>query len=256
MQNIADGEDISVLFPAVGRKLGRGALAAPADAQPHGASLAAWRVDDAGRALLVGALKTNRADAFHATIIDLYARGDARERIGVLRGLGVYGDNPELVSLILEALRTNQGTIFEAALCENPYSSKFLPDLEFRKNVLKAVFVGISIRRIMRLAERADAELSSSLIDYIEEREAASRVVLPELWPVIALHPTDGAVAKITGYLEHPDKDHRIASAKALATIVVGGDTTPLQFLKSRAERETDPGVKDALNGAIARCEA
>jgi len=256
LDKIRDGGDISVLFPAVGRKLGHGPLSAPADVQLSGASLAAWRVDDGGRALLLGALQESRPDAFVQTTMDLYYRGDAGEKVGVLRGVAVYGNDAELLPVVLDALRTNQGTIFEAALCENPYTSKYLPDLEFRKNVLKAVFVGMSVRRIIGLTERAGAELTSSMIDYIEEREAAGRSVLPELWPVIALYPPAGAVGKIIGYLEHPDAAHRMACAEALAIVIAAGDRSPMSFLQSRAEREPDDGVKDALNAALARCKA
>ena len=256
IEKVRDGEDIGVLFPAAGRKLGRGALGADAAVQPHGASLAAWRIDDAGRVVLIGALKASRPDDFHKTIVDLYQRGDARERVGVLRGIAFYGDDPELVPLILDALRTNELSTFEAALGENPYASTHLPQFDFRKAVLKAVFVGMSIRRIVDLDKRADIELSTSLIEYIEEREAATRSVLPELWPFIGLNPTDGAVAKILGYLEHPDAEHRSAAAEALATIVVSGDASPLPFLKSRAARETETLAKDALSSALMRCEA
>lgn len=253
---IERGDDIAVLFPAAARKLGRGPLGAPVDARPHGASLAAWRVDDAGRVVLLGALRRAHPDTYKDTLEQLYYRGDAREKAGVLRGLAFYGGDAALVAIVLDALRTNQGTIFEAALCENPYTSAQLPDLEFRKNVLKAVFVGLSIRRIVDLTERADAELTSSLIHYIEEREAAGRSVEPELWPVIALHPPAGAAGKIVGYLEHPNTEHRTACADALATIIAAGDATPLPFLRSRAEREPDPAVEHALQAALARCHA
>lgn len=257
LADIAAGDaEIAQLFPATARKLGRGSLGAPASAQPYGASLAAWHTDDAGRALLLAAAKEAVGSAFPQVALDLYTHGDARERVGVLRALTLFTGEPALLPIVLDAVRTNQGSLFEATLCDNPYTSTHLPDLEFRKAVLKAVFVGLSIRRVVNLHQRANAELARSLVDYINEREAASRSVPAELWPFVALHPPEGAAAKIIGYLEHPSVDHRIACAEALASIVVGGDATALAFLRSRARRETDPAVRDALSSALARCEA
>jgi hypothetical protein len=268
---IARGQvDVRVAFPSVSRRVGRGGLGAP-----HGAELAlelageacvvplaAWRVDDAARTVLLAAASRRDPAAPSESMAlarDLYERGDARERTGVLRALSVIADlgrgaaSPDDgVVAVLDAVRTSQGEIFEAAICDSAFAGVFLPEHEYRKAVLKAVFIGLSIVRVARLEQRADAQLASSLLDLVTEREAASRTIAPELWPVIALHPPPGLAAKLLGYLEHPAAEHRAAAAVALGRLVRAGDGRLTSFLADRARREPAPGVRAALERALA----
>jgi hypothetical protein len=213
----AGSADVRALFPAASRRVGRGPLVIQRGATVDGVPLDAWRVDDGARALILLALPR---EAAVAAARDLYFAGDARERCGALRALSLLdracGD---ALPAVLDAVRVNQGEIFEAAVCDNAYASRWLPDLEFRKAVLKCAFVGLPIRRVVGLHERADAELCASLYDYVLEREAASRSVAPELWEVMAIAPPVGLVAKLVGYLAHPDPLHRDAAGRALRAI-------------------------------------
>jgi hypothetical protein len=255
---VADGSvEIRVAFPGVSRRVGRGGLeAAPTlevevAGHRHPLSLAAWRIDDVARAALVCAAATRGPVA--ALVRDLYERGDARERTAALRALPlVAGGSEDGVVIVLDAMRTNQGEIFEAAICDNPYSGAWLPALEYRKAILKAVFIGMAVERIALLHARADAELASSLLDLVLEREAASRPIAPALWPLMALYPPPGLAAKLLGYLEFPDPQQRAAAATALGTLARAGDERVPAFLHDRASREPDAAVRDAIARAIA----
>ena len=272
---IAAGDvDIHVAFPGVSRRIGRGGLGPPAGAQLEvtvagarsSVPLAAWRIDDAARALLILAAARRDPGAAPGLVRTLYERGDARERIGALRALSLIGEVPgaaDALPAVLDAVRTNQGEIFEAAVCENAFTSTLLPDHELRKAILKAVFVGLSIRRVLRLEERADATLTWSLLDLVTEREAASRPIAPELWPVMALFPPPGLAAKLLGYLEHPAIEQRAAAAAALGRLRRPGPAGPQgpghdgdarvdSFLADRAAREPDAGVRAAIAAALA----
>ncbi len=265
--NIAELEagrgEIDVLFPGVSRRIGRASLGAGDAAvqsielagHRYPVPLAAWRADDAARVLLLLALRQHGAEAALLKANELYFQGDSRERIACLRGISFLADDDRAVPAILDALRVNQGEIFEAALCENPYASVHLPELEFHKAVLKCVFVGLSVERIARLDRRTDAALCQSLLDYVHEREAASRSVAAELWPVIAQHPPPGIAGKLLGYLEHPDAEHRAAAARAIAALVVAGDRRLLSFLRDRCERESNAAVKTVIATELSRCE-
>ena len=244
---IAGGEDLAVLFPAVGRRVGKDPLGAGelVTAAGERVPLAAWRVDDAARALLLLA----RGDLAIARA--LYERGDARERCGALRALSLLpgaADDAGALPAVLDAMRVNQGEIFEAAILDSPYASRHLPQHEWRKAVLKALFVGHSIRRIARLEARADAELAASLLDLATEREAATRAVPAEIWPVAALHPPPGLAAKLLGYLEHPAEEHRAAAARGLGRL---GDPRVRPFLADRAAREPSADVRAAIASAL-----
>jgi hypothetical protein len=242
---LGSAADLRVAFPAVSRHVGRGGLDTPGAELEVGDDripLAAWRVDDAARVLLL----RRRGDL--ALARDLYLTGDAREKIGALRALSVLPDGDAGLAAVLDAMRVAQGEIFEAAILDNPYASRHLPQHEWRKAVLKCVFIGHSIGRIAHLERRADAELGQSLLDFVLEREAATRSVPAELWPVAALHPPPGLAAKLLGYLEHPDDAHRLAAATALGRM---NDPRVRPFLLDRAAREPIPAVRAALQKAV-----
>lgn len=257
---IAGGDDaaLALAFPAAGRQVGRGGLDAPGATitAPTGEEipLAAWRVDDAARVVLLLADARRAPTGALARAFTLYQQGDARERCGVLRALsllpGADADDAA-IGAVLDAMRTSQGEVLEAALCDNPYASRHLPQLEWRMAALKVVFVGMSLDRVARVAERADAELAQSLVDLANEREAATRAVPPEMWPVAARFPPPGLAAKLVGYLEHPAVAHRAGAAAGLAHLL---PTTPAlrAFLTDRLAREHDAVVQDALRRALA----
>ncbi len=95
-----------MLFPAAGRKVGRGALE----------SLPGWTADDAARALLLDALPLPRAQA----VADAYADGDNAEKRAVLRALPILGLGDEGLPLVRDALRTNDTRLVAAAMSPTP----------------------------------------------------------------------------------------------------------------------------------------
>ncbi len=236
-------------FPAVGRRVGREPLECRSALVVREVGLEvplrAWRVDDAARVAFLCAF-TGNAEALAR---ELYYTGDLRERCGALRALAVVGREAAAHDAILDAARTSAVELFEAAIADNPYTSRVLPIDEFRTVVLKCAFVGVSIDRVIGLEARADAELSRMLLSYVSEREVAGRSVPPDVWPVVALHPTPGLVAKLCGYLEHPAEAHRAGAAVALGRI---DDPRVRPFIEDRVPRETDRAVRRALERALA----
>ena len=247
----ARGERDTILtaFPAMGRRLGREPLGSRSALVPRDVDLdvplRSWRIDDAGRVALLCGFAGNAETLAR----ELYFTGDLRERCGALRGLAVLGRTPGAIDAVRDAVRSSAGELFEAALADNPYAGRFLPDDEFRHAVLKAAFVGVSIARVPGVEARADAELSRMLLSYVTEREVAGRSVPPDIWPVVALHPTRGLAGKLCGYLEHPATAHRAAAAQALGRI---GDRRAHAFLNDRLAREDDPTVRRLLERALA----
>ena len=246
----ARGERDAILtgFPAMGRRIGREPLGSRSALVSHDMDadvpLRAWRLDDAGRVALLCAF----AGDAEALARELYFSGDLRERCGALRGLAVLGRTPGAIDAVRDAIRSSAMELFEAALADNPYACRFLPDDEFRHAVLKAAFVGVSIERLPGVEARADAELSRMLLSYVTEREVAGRSVPPDIWPVAALHPTPGLVGKLCGYLEHPAAAHRAAAVTALGRI---GDRRADPFLKDRLAREDDRTVRRILERVL-----
>jgi hypothetical protein len=67
--------------------------------------------------------------------------------------------------------------VLEALVCENPFPARFMPDLAFNQLIMKAIFNGLSLRRVLGLAERNNAELRRMVEGYASERRAAGRPV-------------------------------------------------------------------------------
>lgn len=149
--------------------------------------------------------------------------------------------------MVADAGRTYLPSLLGAAWRHNPFSAEHLSDHDYRKAVLKAFFCDVPVEGFLRLEERADAELAESLCDYIDERQAAGRSVPRALWPIAAMHPRPGLVARLIGLLEHPDRAERLVAAKALRN---SRDARAASFVGERLERESDDEVRAALASA------
>jgi hypothetical protein len=202
----ATPEMIGARFPAVGRKVGRGPLDPAADAD----DLHAWRVDDAGRTLLLLAL----GDRVGSQLASLYQHGDAAERRGVLRGLALLPVGGAAVWLVEDAIRTNDPRLIAAAL--GPYALAHLDDLTLSHAVLKCVFSGVPLAGLDGLNARVTLGMARMLASYAHERIVAGRSVAPEVWPIIVRYPPVAELAAIESELDHPVAARRQAAAAAL----------------------------------------
>ncbi|SFT33181.1 hypothetical protein SAMN04487904_101165 [Actinopolyspora lacussalsi subsp. righensis] len=185
LTDIATGvRAIGTLFPAAGRKCGRGPLID--DAAAESGTLRTWSSEDAVRALLLTALPLTGAE-LGTEISALYRYGDAAEKRGVLRGAGVLREEPELVDaglpLVRDALRSNDTGLIAAGMAE--FGARHLDAPAYRQGVLKCVFLGIPLRDVSGVPERADAELARMLTDYARERSAAGREIPNDVWLVV-----------------------------------------------------------------------
>jgi len=160
----ADARAIRSLFPAVGRKCGRGPL--------RSAERPGWTVDEAARVTLLNVLPL---DALVAEIGDLYRHGDAAEKRAVLRGLDLLPIGDDGLPIVADALRTNDARLVAAAM--GPYGAKRLDPRAYRHGVLKCVFMGIPLADIAGLDRRVDAELVAMLQSFAAERAAAGRSI-------------------------------------------------------------------------------
>jgi hypothetical protein len=184
-------------FAAAGRRVGAGAEAASEGAprlwEPDGPLLTPWSIADAARALLLVESALADASGISARLGVLYQHGSAAERIAVLRALQLFPRSDEGDRVVADALRASAADLFAAAICENLYTSRHLADGPFFQAVLKCFFVGLDVRRVERVVERTNAELSRMLYAYVTEREHAGRPVAAEIWPLIAVDPPAAA---------------------------------------------------------------
>jgi hypothetical protein len=137
-----------------------------------------WGLDEIGRAaLLITQVAASPAEE-HARLVEgLYRQGEVREQQAVLRALSCLPDPARFVDIAVGACRTHAQSVFEAIACESPYPSRYFPELNFNQMVLKAIFTGASVDRIVGLYDRITPDLVRMVEAYASERRAAGRPV-------------------------------------------------------------------------------
>jgi hypothetical protein len=197
--------DLLAAYTSASRDLGRSPLAlgvgsAPAD-EIATLPLAHWTLEDAGRLLLLLARDdaSAGAEAFAEDAVSCYEQGDAREQQSWLRAVALLPDPARFLPVVIDACRTNILPLFESVACENPYPARYFPDRNFNQLVLKALFNGVALVRIVGLAARANIELARMATDYADERRAAGRSIPADISLALAA-PTEQRTI---------DEDHR-----------------------------------------------
>lgn len=178
-------EAVQRLFPAAAREVGRGPLD-PAD--PTG--IVGPTLDDVVRGALLEALAEARADQpaeLLAEVEALYRYGDADEKRAVLRALPHLPLGDGAVHLLGDALRANDVRMIGAAM--GAYATAHLDDDTWRQGVLKCLFVGVPLRAVHGLPQRADGTLADLVAAYAQERIAAGRPVPEDARRILADHP-------------------------------------------------------------------
>jgi hypothetical protein len=117
---------------------------------------------------------------------ECYELGDAREQQSWLKAVGLLPRPERFLAVAVDACRTNILPLFESIACENPYSSRYFPERNFNQLVLKALFMGVALTRIVGLSSRLNPHLSRMAGDYAAELRAAGRAVPGDL--PLALH--------------------------------------------------------------------
>ena len=167
-------------FAGAGRRLGRAAIREAAAAAITASGLR-WPVtgaDECGRAALVlAAIDRLAPDEHVAFIANLVRRGEVRERQAVLRALAALPEPARFVELAIDALRTNVVDVFAAIACDNPLPARCFDERAFGQMILKALFVGAPLARVVGLQARITPELIRMVDAFASERRAAGRDV-------------------------------------------------------------------------------
>jgi len=134
--------------------------------------------------LLCGVVRVPQAEQV-GWVDGLFRAGGMRERQAVLRALALLPDPTRFLPTALDACRTSTQPVFEAIACGNPYPAAYFPEPSFNQMVLKAVFTGVALARILGLDARRTPELARMAADYAAERRAAGRPVPADLGTLI-----------------------------------------------------------------------
>lgn len=171
-------------FTVAARRVGKAAVAWSAEerARLAGAGvrwpLAHSGVDELSRGVLVlRAAEVLPPGELEGLVDEAYRRGDTRERQAVLRTLALLPDPGRFLALAVDACRTSIQPLFEAIACENAYPAAHFPEPSFNQMVLKALFTGVPLSRVLGLRDRVTDELRRMAADYASERRVAGRSV-------------------------------------------------------------------------------
>jgi hypothetical protein len=132
-------------------------------------------------ALLSAGIRRRPVEAHVDDIACLLRRAELGEQQSILRVLGCLPTPERFVELAVDACRTNAQPVFAAIACDNGYPAAYFAQSSFNQMVLKAVFIGISARRVLGLARRVNPELIRMVRDYAAERRAAGRSIPDDL---------------------------------------------------------------------------
>ena len=103
----------------------------------------------------------------------------------MLRALPILAGPERLIELGVAACRTSVQTVFEGICCENPFPAAHFPEANFNQMVLKALFTGVALARVMGLEGRLGPDLARMASDYAAERRAAGRSVPADIGMVM-----------------------------------------------------------------------
>jgi hypothetical protein len=141
-----------------------------------------WTLVDGARALLLLTLADATSDAaFSEAAAAWHEQGDAGEQASWLRALPLLPHPERFLQIAIDSCRTNIVPLFEAIACDNPYPERHFPTPQFNQLVLKTVFVGLPLARVVGLERRRNGELTRMASDFADERRAAGRPVPSDL---------------------------------------------------------------------------
>lgn len=210
-----------------------------------------WKCDEAAKVWLLSEVisaHVHRDDRFKVLYV-VYDGCDTEGRVACLRAINLIDGEPrDAMEIIHDGGRTYLNELMEAGWCNSPFAARWLSDEEYRKAVLKSLFCNVSVDGFLHLDQRADPELSRSLCEYANEREAAGRPVPMAVWRVAAFYPVPGLIARLIGRLEHPSSEERLTAAIGLGR---AEDLRSESFIADRLTREDVPAVITALQEAL-----
>ena len=156
------------LFAIAGRKQGGTA--------PQG-----WPPARIVRAALLAASVHAAGEEAPARLATAFRRSDSAERAAILQSLMLLPAPARFADLAADACRSSVQPVFEAIACDNRFPAAHFAEPDFNQMVLKAVFTGAPLARVIGLAERTTAQLRRMAADFRDERRASGRPVPADL---------------------------------------------------------------------------
>ena len=214
--------DFNTAFVLMPRKTGKavisysGIIAEELNKIKPGLSFKNWTSDRLGRLYLMLNLDSSDEAAYVNTIENLFLTGEVSELVALYSALPLlaWADNWKL--RCSEGIRSNIGSVLEAIMYDNPYPADYLDENAWNQLVMKAFFTDKDVNRIVGLDDRANADLVTTISDYVDERKAAGRKINPYLWRLTSKFMNIDLLEKLKEVIQTGSERERQAAALAL----------------------------------------
>jgi len=175
-----------------------------------------WTSDRLGRLYLIVNLDATDQTTYLKTIENLFLTAEVSELVALYSALPLlaWADNWKM--RCAEGVRSNIGSVLEAIMYDNPYPSDYLDEHAWNQLIMKAFFTDKDVNRIIGLDERANADLTTTISDYVDERNAAGRKINPFLWRLTAKFLNEALLNNLKGVIKSGSKRERQAAALTL----------------------------------------
>jgi len=144
-----------------------------------------WNQQDLARLLALLKLQQQiDAEIFLQLVEQQFHPGTPSEQASLLKSLSLLNNPAQFEPLARFATRSNVAEVFLALAHHNPFPALYFDETGWNQLILKALFNGFQLAKIIGLHERHNANLAESLRQFAFERQAAGRPVSEELWPL------------------------------------------------------------------------
>lgn len=172
-----------------------------------------WDMQQLCRSLLMIYIPTNQNKEVLKKLAEM---ADIKELVCLYKGLFFLENAQDFVSLVQEGIRTNMVAVFDAIALENPFAAEYLPADAWNQLVLKAVFMGRPLYRIVDLDLRKSEKLALIVHNYIHERWSAGRLVSPEIWRLVSGYVNQDIASDLLSGIKSGDRLTQQAATKVL----------------------------------------
>jgi len=177
-----------------------------------------WTLDQLVRTYFVLSYPVGDSSAYVKTLDLMYSTGEVGELVALYQALPLLPEPSLHVLRAAEGIRNNIKAVFCAVAHHNPYPSEQFSDDQWNQLVLKCLFIGVSLRPVIGVDERANEKLMAMLVDFAHERRAAHRPIPAELWRCVGPFADDRAITDLRLALTTGSPAERQAAALALST--------------------------------------
>jgi len=245
-------EDLGLYSAMAKRKLGAVLMqdADDLDSISPALNIQHWTTADCGRIILLITAIEQSSDQTENIIRYYFKIADEAEQVALLRSFSLFAPAKYLTELALDAGRTNSLELLSALTLDNPYPARYYSELEFNQMVLKGLFLGLAIKRINSLGQRANPELSRMGENYVIERENAGRSIPVDIWLAIAPCASDTGKQQLIHYLKHKEMGHRYYCCLALSQYMIN-DPSVQNLLKEHLKNEQEPLIIELLKQVV-----